>query len=264
MFSSLYKGYVDHARRRPKRHKLRYRVFSLLLDLDELNEINQTSRVFGVNRRALLSFWERDHGEGAETGLKGWVASHVEKAGFSAGDMSVRVLCYPRILGYVFNPLTVYYCYDAKGDLMVTLHEVHNTFDEKHIYVLPAFVDGRGHVRQQTEKRMYVSPFTEMEGQYQFDLRPPGEDIRVFIGLSDAEGPLLSASFEGEREAWSDRALLLTFLQYPLMTLKVTIGIHYEALKLWWKKVPIIRHAPAAERIAATHDTVKITPTAAD
>ncbi|WOF72642.1 DUF1365 domain-containing protein [Parvibaculaceae bacterium PLY_AMNH_Bact1] len=264
MFSSLYKGFVDHARRRPARHTLRYRVFSLLLDLDELDEINRTSRVFGINRWALLSFWEKDHGAGEDSNLKAWVAEHVTKAGFSATGMRVRVLCYPRILGYVFNPLTVYYCYDPNGVLMVTLHEVHNTFDEKHTYVLPAPVDKRGRVRQEIEKRMYVSPFTEMEGHYQFDLCPPDEHVRVFIGLSDAEGPLLSASFEGEREPWSDRALLLTFLQYPLMTLKVTVGIHYEALKLWWKKVPIIRHEPAKERITATHTSIKIGSEAAD
>ena len=111
---------------------------------------------------------------------------------------------------------------------------------------------------------MYVSPFTEMEGHYQFDLLPPGEDIRVFIGLSDKDGPLLSASFEGEREPWSDRALLNTFVQYPLMTLKVTVGIHYEALKLWWKKVPIIRHKPAEARISATHAKLEINSNVAD
>jgi len=260
MISSLYKGFVDHARRRPARHALRYRVFSLLLDLDELDEINRTSRVFGVNRRALLSFWEKDHGAGEGRGLKQWVVAHVTKAGFSATGMRVQILCYPRILGYVFNPLTVYYCYDPNGVLMVTLHEVHNTFNEKHTYVLPAPIDLRGRVRQETEKRMYVSPFTEMDGHYQFELCPPGETVQVYIGLSDAEGPLLSASFDGER----DKALALTFLQYPLMTLKVTVGIHYEALKLWWKKVPIIRHEPAAERIAATHAPIKMRSEATD
>lgn len=264
MISSLYKGYVDHARRRPTRHTLRYRVFSLLLDLDELEEISRTSRVFGVNRRAPLSFWEKDHGNGDNTGLKDWVAAHVTKAGFSADGMQVRILCYPRILGYVFNPLTVYYCYDANGVLMVTLHEVHNTFDEKHTYVLPAPVDRRGRVRQETDKRMYVSPFTEMEGRYQFDLCPPDENVRVFIGLSDADGPLLSASFEGERESWSDKALALTFFQYPLMTLKVTVGIHYEALKLWWKRVPVTSHEPAPERVTATHATLEMNSKAAD
>ncbi|MAN62274.1 MAG: DUF1365 domain-containing protein [Parvibaculum sp.] len=264
MISSLYKGFVDHARRRPARHALRYRVFSLLLDLDELDEINRTSRVFGVNRRALLSFWEKDHGAGEGRGLKQWVVAHVTKAGFSATGMRVQILCYPRILGYVFNPLTVYYCYDPNGVLMVTLHEVHNTFNEKHTYVLPAPIDLRGRVRQETEKRMYVSPFTEMDGHYQFELCPPGETVQVYIGLSDAEGPLLSASFDGEREPWSDKALALTFLQYPLMTLKVTVGIHYEALKLWWKKVPIIRHEPAAERIAATHAPIKMRSEATD
>ncbi|MEQ9143048.1 MAG: DUF1365 family protein [Parvibaculaceae bacterium] len=264
MESCLYRGYVDHARTRPKRHKLRYRVFSLLLDLDELDAVDAQSRVLGINRRAPLSFRESDHGDGRVRGLKGWVEDHLKKAGLAVEGLRVRVLCYPRIFGYVFNPLTVYYCYDADGAMIATLHEVHNTFDEKHTYVLPAEVGANGTVRQQAEKRMYVSPFTGMDGQYRFDLVPPGEGVRVFIGLSDEDGPLLSASFEGTRQKLTGRALLATFVQYPLMTLKVVAGIHYEALKLWAKRVPLFRHQDAAERISSSVQPEKPPRPAAD
>ena len=253
MNSCLYKGYVDHTRVRPRRHKLRYRVFSLLLDLDDLAQIDANSRLLTVNRRGPLSFWESDHGDGAPLGLKSWVLNHLKTAGFETEGVAVRALCYPRIFGYVFNPLTVYFCYDSGGRLFATLHEVQNTFGEKHTYVLPARLDEDGKIRQVSVKYMYVSPFTEMDGTYKFELTGPEEKIRVVIGLHDRQGPVLNALFEGRRQALSDRALFLTFFQYPLMTAKVTVGIHLEALRLWLKKVPLVRREPAHAPITTSY-----------
>ncbi len=150
--SCLYEGVITHIRRRPKRHAFRYSVFSLLLDLDEAERLDAGSWLFGFNRAAPLSFRESDHGAGAPRGLKQWAAGHVSRAGIPTDNLKVRVLCYPRIFGYVFNPLTVYYCFDGDDEWVATLHEVTNTFGEKHTYVLAA--DGR----QQAVKRMYVSP----------------------------------------------------------------------------------------------------------
>ena len=256
MKSGLYRGYVTHVRSAPKRHAFRYRVFSLLLDLDELNDINAQSRLLGINKRAALSFYESDHGDGTAWDLKKWALRHLAIAGYETAGARIEVLCYPRIFGYAFNPLTVYYCYDSGGSLMATLHEVHNTFGEKHTYVLPALEDGDGEARQVCDKEMYVSPFTEVEGRYDFKLNRPGDRLSLAINLTKDGQHILSAGFQGERRALTDRALLATFFQYPLMTLKVIAGIHMEALRLWLKGVKLVPRAPAPEKIAVSHQTI--------
>ena len=258
MKTCLYQGHVEHQRYGMKRHAFRYRVFSMLLDLDEAEALSKKSRIFGFNRSALLSFHEADHGTGSAHGLKEWVLAHLTSAGFQCDTtkVSVRVLCYPRIFGYVFNPLTVYYCYDEAGALMATLHEVHNTFNEKHTYVLPAAADESGRVRQISPKRMYVSPFTELAGQYQFALNLPDDELQLFIGLRQGGARVLSATFAGRRKAFSDAALFATFFLYPLMTFKVIAGIHFEALRIWLKGVKLVRHEAAPESIAASHQRV--------
>ncbi len=254
MHSCIYKGSVHHLRRRPKSHRLQYRVFSLLIDLDDFEDINASSRLFRINQASLFSFWESDHGEGRASGLKTWALDHLRRAGFDTEEVSVRLLCYPRILGYVFNPLSVYYCYDSKNALMATLHEVNNTFGEKHTYVLPVQIKkGEDGFQQAAPKNLAVSPFTKMDARYRFEMNVPNDDICVRIGLHDEQGPVMVASFSGERHKLSDRALALAFFQYPLMTLKVTAGIHFEALRLWLKGIPLVARSPAPNLITASH-----------
>ena len=169
--SALYIGTVAHKRLRPKAHKLRYRVFSLLLDLDELPGLKL--RWLGVNRPGLLSFREADHGDGGP--LRPWVAARLAEAGLVA-EGPVRLLCYPRMLGYVFNPLTVYFCHHGDGGLAAIIYEVHNTHGERHAYVLPG---GDGVVRHSCEKAFFVSPFMPMDCVYRFTISPPGETVSV-------------------------------------------------------------------------------------
>lgn len=249
--SALYTGHVLHVRHRPKRHRLRYSVFSLLVDLDELQLLCRNLKLFGHNRRAVFSVHDADHGDGKREGLKSWVAGHLADAGIAEQDLRVTMLCYPRIFGFVFNPLTVYFCSRGDGALVAILYEVCNTFGERHTYVIP--VEASGHsVRHECAKRMYVSPFVPMNCTYRFNIKPPGEAVAINIGESDEEGPLLFASFVGERREISDAALLRMLLTYPLMTLKVVVGIHWEALLLWLKRTPIYRHTPAAIPVAST------------
>ena len=250
--SALFLGEVIHVRARPRRHRLRYRVFSLLLDFDELPAISASSWLLGYNRRAVLSFWDVDHGDGSDGGLRDWIDARLRETGRLEDGMSTRVLCYPRIFGYVFNPLTVYFCYASDGQLRVILYEVCNTFRERHTYVIPVEDGATGAVRQGCAKKLYVSPFMPMSCFYRFSIEPPGEKVVVRIDESDADGPLLVASFAGRREPLSDRALLRALMRYPLMTLKVAVGIHWEALRIWWKGIPVHRHRPAANRVATT------------
>jgi DUF1365 family protein len=250
--SALFLGDVTHVRLRPRRHKLHYRVFSLLLDLDELPAISAASRLFGHNRRALLSFWDKDHGDGGTGSLRPWIEARLLEAGCHEADMSLRVLCYPRIFGYAFNPLTVYFCYAPGGSLRAILYEVCNTFGERHTYVIAAADDGTGPVRHGCAKELYVSPFLPMACFYNFHIEPPREAIRVRIDESDGEGLVLVASFAGKRQPMTDRNLLRAWLRHPLMTLKVTAGIHWEALRIWRKGVPVHRHQAAARPVAST------------
>ena len=256
--SALYHGSVMHRRLRPRRHQLRYRVFSLLLDLDELPALHRSVRLFSHNRFNLFSFHDRDHGAGDGRPLRDWIEGHLRSADPSLCGGPIRVLCYPRILGYVFNPLTVYFCHDASGRLSAILYEVSNTFSERHTYLFPVPEGANGPIRQSCRKEFYVSPFISVDGRYDFTVVPPGDDLAVVIQESDDEGRLLDASFVGQREALTGSALLRAFVRYPLMTLKVIVAIHWEALKLWRKGVPLHdRPAPPPNAVTAvTHRTM--------
>ncbi|MGV8839693.1 MAG: DUF1365 domain-containing protein [Bauldia sp.] len=253
MRSALYRGIVVHQRMRPKAHRLRYRVFSLLVDLDELPAIARRVRLMGVDRGGLFSFRQSDHGArtpGAD--LRRWVDARLAEAGIAIPGGRVELLCYPRMLGYVFNPLSVFFCRDASGALAAILYEVANTHGETHTYVIPAEPDRGGVVRQSAEKLFYVSPFLPVGGRYRFRIDPPGEDVGLVIGLDDAEGPLLTASFRGGRTELGDGALLRALFAYPLMTLKVIAGIHWQAFRIWRKGIAYLHHAPAADPRASS------------
>lgn len=257
--SAIYTGLVVHTRHTPRRHRLRYRVFALALDLDEVPALSHALRLFSHNRPALFSFLDRDHGDTTKGGLRGWVNARIAEAGFDPADMGVTILCYPRIFGYAFNPLTVYFCRDATGAVRLALYEVCNTHGERHTYVIPAGAPEQGSFRHACDKRMYVSPFLSMDCRYNFRIVPPGEQVLVAINQTEAGQPVLHAAFSGKRTPLSDAALLRMLLAYPLMTLKVTGAIHFEALRLWLKRVPIHRHTRAPTRVARTlvHDHPK-------
>lgn len=242
--SALYAGPVLHRRMRPRAHRLRYRIFLLLLDLDEIDGLAARSRVFARNRFNLLAFHDRDHGDGSEIPLRRQVERHLEAAGLDNAGASIRLLTLPRVLGYVFNPISVYFCHRADGTLGAILYEVSNTFGERHGYLIPVEGDG-SRVRQSCRKRLYVSPFIGMEMRYDFSVAPPGAGVTIAIAEHDATGLLLTASFAGTRRPFRDRELLRAFLAHPLLTLKVMGGIHWEALRLWLKGVPLTERPPA-------------------
>src|SRR5579863_6391911 len=240
--AALYVGDVVHARLKPVGHRFSYRVMSLLIDLDRLNVADRQTPLFGVNRRALYSFHEADHGARDGSSLRDYAQRRAAEHGIDLSSGRVLLLCYPRLFGYGFNPLSVYFCYRANGKLTLVIYEVRNTFGDIHAYVLP--VEGRdvspAGIRQQQDKRFYVSPFVAMEMRYHFRLIEPGEHVKLRILETDREGPLLSATFNGLRRALSTKELLRSFFSLPAVTVKIIAAIHWEALRLWWKGVRLV------------------------
>ncbi|WP_292896946.1 DUF1365 domain-containing protein [Nitratireductor sp.] len=250
--STIYSGKVVHRRHRPTAHHLSYRVFALYLDLDELPCLSERLRLFSYNRAGVFSFHDTDHGNGVPGGLRHWVDAQIEKAGLDARTMRVGLLCYPRMFGYVFNPLSVYFCRDEEGNVRLILYEVCNTFGERHTYVIPVENMAPKGIRHACDKALYVSPFLSMKCRYNFRILPPTEDVLVAINETEEDAPVLHASFAGQRRDLTDRALLGLLLSHPLMTLKITGAIHLEAARLWLKKIPFHRHTPSPHRVTQT------------
>ena len=246
--SALYRGKVMHHRLRPKAHRLNYRVFWLLLDLAEIDGLDRRLRLFSRNRFNLLSFHDRDHGDGSGTALRPQIEDFLARAGIDIDDGPIRLLTMPRVLGYVFNPISLYYCHQADGRLAAVVYEVTSTFGLRHAYVIPVPSEDQasGLIRQGAAKALYVSPFMAMEMDYAFRGHAPGDRLDLTIDGLDAEGVLITAVMSGERRPLQDRPLWTATLALPLMTLKVMAAIHWEALKLWLKGVRLTRQPPPA------------------
>ena len=238
--SYIYTGNVIHKRFKPKIHSFNYSVFSLLIDLSEINLLHKTLKIFSYNKLNIISFFDKDHGARDGSSLKDWVLDNLKKNNIDTNDVKIKLLCYPRIFGYVFNPLSVFYVYDKNSDLISILYEVKNTFGEQHVYVFKTEKD-QNLIQHVCKKKFHVSPFIEMNCIYFFRLLKPGNKISVIIDLNDPVGKVLYASQDGIKSELNNRNLLKSYLKHPLMTFKIIIAIHYEAFKLWTKGIKFIK-----------------------
>jgi DUF1365 family protein len=227
---ALYRGTVRHTRLTPFHHSFAYRVYNVLVDIDRLDELDGRLRLFSVDRFNVFSLARSDHGPADGGPLRPWVDRVLADAGVDLEGGAVMLLTYPRVLGYVFNPISVWYGFGPDGDLRAALYEVRNTFGSRHTYVAPIQRVG---LRHDVAKQLHVSPFNDMDDRYRFALGVP--DGRVTLGIDESRDgeTVFRAGMALERMAMTDGNLARLFLSHPLLTLKVIGGIHWQALKLW-------------------------------
>ncbi|MFN3668314.1 MAG: DUF1365 domain-containing protein [Brevundimonas sp.] len=282
--SGLYVGEVVHQRSQTFSHRLRYRLWMVLADLDELDGLQD--RLHLLRRRfGPITLRTADHGDRSCRPLRTQIETHLTAAGINIAGGPIRLLTMPRILGYGFNPISVFFCHTPDGALAALLYEVTNTFHERHSYLVaipppsgveeeaaerprrqdhpkPKAKDGGGAadapqpdlIRQTAEKRFFVSPFMDRDLTYDFTVRPPGEAVSVVVAVRRGDTPILTASFAGRRRPLTDAQLLRAFVTHPLLTWKVTLGIHWEALKMMLKGARY-RHrgAPPTQAVTPGH-----------
>jgi DUF1365 family protein len=179
--------------------------------------------------------------------LKARIERELAKAGLPTGG-AIRLLCMPRVLGFVFNPISVYFCHEPDGGLSAILYEVNNTFGQRHAYLIAAPVQPEPLIEQGCDKRLFVSPFMHMDMTYRFRVVPPTDDVRLLIDGSDPQGTLITTSFLARRQDITDGTLLKALMAHPLMTLMVVAAIHWEALRLFLKGIRLVSQPPAPKQ----------------
>ena len=239
MTSSIYNGTVIHKRFKPKIHFFKYKVFSLLLDLSDLNRLDKDISFFSYNTFNLISFFDKDHGERDGSSLFEWVKKNLVENNINSENIKIKLLCYPRIFGYVFNPLSVFFVYDNQENLISILYEVKNTFGEQHTYIFK--VENNNLLQHNCSKKFHVSPFIEMNCNYFFKILKPAEKISVIIDQYQLDDKILFASQDGRRVDFNSKELLKSYIKHPLMTFKIISAIHFEAFKLWVKGIKFIK-----------------------
>jgi len=238
--SCIYNGQVIHKRFKPKEHFFKYKVFSLLLDLSELNLLDKELKIFSYNKFNILSFYDIDHGPRDGTSLISWVKENLNNNNINSNEIRIKLLCYPRVWGYIFNPLSIFFVYDKNSKLISILYEVKNTFGEQHTYVFKIDKDNQL-FEHSCKKKFHVSPFIEMNCLYYFKILKPTDKLSVVINQNDDSGKLLFASQDGLKNELNNKNLMISYISNPLMSFKIIGAIHFEAFKLWIKGIKYVK-----------------------
>lgn len=237
MNSALYECSVFHRRLQPKQHEFTYRIFMFWLDLDELDELAHRIPIFGVNARNLYSFRDADHFSFGKENVRENVIEFLRREGETREPASVRVLTLPRVFGYTFNPISVFFFYDADGDAYTSVVEVENTFYERKPFLVP-IETGDGKFHRRVTKHFYVSPFSDLDLAFDFRFTTPGERLQIYIDDYRGEERELLSVLTGFRSPLTTKVLVRFTLKYPLITLKIIGAIHWQAFRLWLKRLP--------------------------
>ena len=245
--SGLYRGTIRHRRFSPCENTFRYGLYQLLLDLSELPALDRAIGFFGYNRPGLVSFHDRDHMGGSDEPLHDKLAHWLRRQGHELGDSRVMLLTNPRVLGYVFNPVSYFFCLDGAGRLRFTVAEVFNTFGEVYCYLLDGTeIAGGSALRSKVDKRFHVSPFMRIEGvRYEWIVTPPNDRLTIHIDEFDADEKYFDATLNLTRHPLTAATLGRAMLRYPHLTARTIFLIHWQATKLWVKRAPFF-HKPEA------------------
>lgn len=249
--SRLYECSIMHHRFSPKKHAFRHGAFMFLLDLDELEQLNRRVRLFGFNRRNLYALWNKDHLTPDDQSLKENILDWINQQGHrTKGDERVKLLTFPRTLGYVFNPVSFYFVCDTELQPVCAVAEVGNTFDEKKRYLVPVDDSGKWDFALLATKHFYVSPFSPLDLKFHFQLQTPDDELRVYVDDYDGQAKTLHSSLTGKARPFSSAQLAWLTMRYPLVTMRVIFLIHWHAFLLWRKGVPFHRKAesPALQK----------------
>ncbi|MBS1953193.1 MAG: DUF1365 domain-containing protein [Cyanobacteria bacterium SZAS-4] len=236
--SCLYESKITHQRLHPKRHRVKHSMFSFYLDLDELQQITKHSRLLAVNNFALYALFDRDHFDEGNTSLKQKVIDHVESIHPRLQITHVHVLTSLRFLNYVFNPITVFFCFDDAMKIKCAVAEVGNTFGEKKPYLILS--DGSSKLKDKQKKNFYISPFISLDADVVFDIDIPNQKLTFNIDTVENGQTVLAANMHGTKCELTDKNLLALTFKYPFVTFFVVGAIHFHALILWLKRVPFI------------------------
>jgi DUF1365 family protein len=253
--SCLYEGIVVHKRLWPKLHGFSYRVFTLCIDLDEAVRIGSYLRLFSLNRTNVLSLRDADFGAPGSERIGDKARRVLRDVGLLSYGARIELICYPRLFGYAFNPLSVYFCRDVVGVVGAMIYEVTNTVGERKSYVIPTSHAVEA-IAQSCNKELYVSPFTAPTGTYGFHAMPPHERLVVGVNFREAGRPVLKTHFGGTRRELTDASIARLTLSHPLMTMKVISMIHVQAAKLWAKGIPI-----TTRHVSPTYSYTLVDPT---
>lgn len=258
MESALYTGKLRHRRFEPTAHAFEYPVYMAFLDIDRLPELMQISRFSSYNRWNWTTYDERDHFGEPTKPLRSRIEEDANRHGVTLPDGQIFLLTHLRYLGYVFNPVSFFYCYDHAGQLRIVLSEVNSTFGETHNYWLTSANEqpNAAAMKYRTAKHMHVSPFHGMDLEYDWVFTPPSERLVAHMNTLRDGSANFDATLILERQPWDAKHLVRTLRAYPFMTLKVIAGIHWQALRLWAKGVPVYAH-PAKLEAANAREAAK-------
>lgn len=246
--NAIYNGQVYHARHTPFHHSYKYKVFTLFVDIDDLDKLDKSLKYFSLNSWNIFSLYYKDHGLRDGSDIRKWVVDSGLQKGLDLTNSRIFLLAFPRLFGYVFNPISIFYCYDFKNNLIAILYEVKNTFGEQHGYLLPVENAGKAKITHSAQKIFHVSPFIHMDCEYHFKLALPLENLQIGIHQFDKNGKVLTAFWTGKRSGLDDTTIIKTALKSPFMTFKVVAAIHWQAFRLWLKGAKYIKKPPAPDR----------------
>ncbi|MDZ4726274.1 MAG: DUF1365 domain-containing protein [Leptospira sp.] len=244
--SKIYHALVTHSRTFPIRNHFTYKVGTFLLDLDELDELNRSVWFFGKNSFSLFSFWDKDHLHFGEGSLKEQVSAYLKASGIDTEIAKIYLNTNLRVLGYVFNPVCFYFCFDKNGKQVCSIAEVGNTFGEIKPYIGKVDHNAKGTISNpetylRVKKNFYVSPFIPIDSEFEFLLNFPKDTLHIGVNSWENDKRVLTTAFIGEKKSFSSWNLFILFCRYPFITVQIIVLIHWQAFRLWTKRLPYIK-----------------------